>query len=70
MTYNLINILAAYVFMARYFNGDYYDFAREAASCVISLSLCLKDNENLPDYETAVKSVEQEIVNVIPIFIL
>lgn len=51
--------------MARYFNGDYYDFAREAVSCVISLSLCLRNNENYHDFETSFKSVELEIVNVI-----
>lgn len=56
--------MAAYVFTAKYFNGDYFDFAKEAASCVITLSLCLKKNENFPDFETAVKSVEQEIINV------
>lgn len=57
------------MFTARYFNGDYFDFAKEAVSSVITLSLCLKSNENFPDFETAVKSVEQEIINVSDLFL-
>lgn len=62
--YNLINILAAYAFTTRYFNGDYRDFVKEAVSCIASLSLCLKNNQNFVDFETCVKSVEQECFSV------
>lgn len=62
--YNLINILAAYAFTIRYFNGECYDFSQEAISCIISLSLTLKTAQNFENLETAVKSVEQECANV------
>lgn len=48
----------------KYFNGECYDFAKESVSCIISLSLTLKDAQNFQDFETAVKSVEQECINV------
>lgn len=61
--YNLINLLCAYTFTARYFNGEYFDFANEAVACIASVSLALKKGQNFEDYETAVKSVEQECIN-------
>ncbi|XP_018577083.1 zinc finger HIT domain-containing protein 2 [Anoplophora glabripennis] len=61
--YNLINIITAYVFTARYFNGEHSDFVEEAVSCITSLSLALKVAQNFVDFETAVKSVEQECIN-------
>lgn len=48
----------------KYFNGECYDFVRESISCIMSLSLTLKKNQNFEDFETAVKSVEQECINV------
>lgn len=48
----------------KYFNGECYDFAKESVSCIVSLSLTLKDAQNFEDFETAVKSVEQESINV------
>lgn len=62
--YNVINTLTAYVFMARYFNGEYQDFAREACSCMSNLSLCLKMNHNFEDFATAVESVHCQIISV------
>jgi hypothetical protein len=56
--YNLVNVLAAYAFATRYFNGEYYDFYKEVVSCVVALSLCLKVNQNFEDFETALKSVQ------------
>ncbi|XP_044261411.1 zinc finger HIT domain-containing protein 2 [Tribolium madens] len=61
--YNLINILAAYAFATRYFNGEYHDFAKEVISCIVTISLSLKTNQNFDDFESAVKSVEFECIN-------
>uniref|UniRef100_A0A1Y1LQ69 HIT-type domain-containing protein n=1 Tax=Photinus pyralis TaxID=7054 RepID=A0A1Y1LQ69_PHOPY len=58
--YNLVNIVCAYVFTARYFNGDYYEFLGEAVGCVVYLSLCLKENKNYSGFEEAVDSVQEE----------
>ncbi|KAF5286586.1 hypothetical protein FQA39_LY16269 [Lamprigera yunnana] len=57
--YNLINIISAYVFTARYFNGDCYDFIEEAVGCISYLSLCLKENVNFESFCDAVQSVEE-----------
>ena len=48
----------------RYFNGEHMDFANEAVACMAAVSLALKKGVNFEDYETAVKSVEQECINV------
>lgn len=64
MKYNLINLLSAYAFTVRYFNGEHFDFANEAVAAIASISLALKKGQNFEDYETAVKSVEQECINV------
>lgn len=62
--YNLINVLSAYAFTARYFNGEYFHFIQEAVTCIISLSQTLKLAQNFEDFETSIKSVEQECINV------
>ncbi|KAJ3650614.1 hypothetical protein Zmor_016702 [Zophobas morio] len=56
--FNLINVVAAYAFATRYFNGEHHDFCKEVITCVVAISLCLKINQNFEDFETAVKSVE------------
>ncbi|KAF7287689.1 zinc finger HIT domain-containing protein 2 [Rhynchophorus ferrugineus] len=61
--YNLINILCAYAFTARYFNGEHSDFAHEAVACISTVSLALKKGHNFEDSETSIKSVEQECIN-------
>lgn len=48
----------------RYYNGECADFANEAVATIAALSLALKKGLNFEDYETAVKSVEQECINV------
>lgn len=50
--------------VTRYFNGEHFDFAQEAVACIATLSLSLKTAANFNDFDTAVKSVEQECVNV------
>ncbi|XP_066257663.1 zinc finger HIT domain-containing protein 2 [Euwallacea similis] len=61
--YNLINLLAAYAFTARYFNGEHMDFPNEAVAAVATTSFALKKGQNFENYETAVKSVEQACIN-------
>ncbi|KAJ8957976.1 hypothetical protein NQ318_001977 [Aromia moschata] len=61
--YNLINVLSAYVFTTRYFNGEHFEFAKEAVSCIASLSGNLKEAQNFEDFDTAIKHVEQECCN-------
>ncbi|XP_056636801.1 zinc finger HIT domain-containing protein 2 [Diorhabda sublineata] len=61
--YNLINILTAYAFTVRYFNGEHFDFPKESVSCMVTISLTLKRDQKFEDFETAVKSVEMECVN-------
>ncbi|KAJ8923343.1 hypothetical protein NQ315_001901 [Exocentrus adspersus] len=61
--YNLVNIISAYAFTTRYFNGEHLNFAKEATSSITSLSLTLRTSENFMDFETAVKSVQQECIN-------
>lgn len=61
--FNLINILAAYAFTTRYFNGEHFDFAQEAVSCMATISLALKVGQTFTDFESAVISVEQECVH-------
>ncbi|KAJ8983190.1 hypothetical protein NQ317_005833 [Molorchus minor] len=61
--YNLVNILAAYVFTTRYFNGEHFHFAKEAVSCIATLSSNLKNIHNFDDFETAVKHAEQQCFN-------
>lgn len=48
----------------KYFNGECCDFAQESISCILSLSLTVKCGQNFENFETAVKSVEQECINV------
>lgn len=64
MKYNLINVIAAYAFTTRYFNGEYYDFVKEAVTCIIELSLLLKTSQNFEDFSTSIKSVEFQCMQV------
>lgn len=57
-------MIAAYAFATRYFNGEYYDFVKEAVTCIITVSLFLKANQNFEDFNTSVKSVEFQCMQV------
>ncbi|KAK9876055.1 hypothetical protein WA026_011165 [Henosepilachna vigintioctopunctata] len=61
---NLINIMAGYAFTTRYFNGECADFPREVISCLGSIALSLKCHQDYENFEFAVKSVEQECLNI------
>ncbi|XP_063709672.1 zinc finger HIT domain-containing protein 2 [Culicoides brevitarsis] len=58
--YNLLNILAAYSYMQRYFLGDYKSFPDECCGCLVSLSGSLKRNNDLRNVEMAIKTVFME----------
>lgn len=49
--------------MTRYFNGDHFDFPKEAVSCLSHISLNLKSNTNFEDFALAVESVHHEILD-------
>lgn len=55
--FNLLNILAAYSYMERYFLGDYNSFTEECCTCLCSLSTSLKRNSDIRDFETSFKVV-------------
>ncbi|XP_055539963.1 zinc finger HIT domain-containing protein 2 [Wyeomyia smithii] len=55
--YNLINILAGYAFLYRYFNGDFDGCTQEAANILISISGNLKTNNVYDSEAIAVKAV-------------
>ncbi|XP_053695854.1 zinc finger HIT domain-containing protein 2 [Sabethes cyaneus] len=55
--FNLINILAGYSFLYRYFNGDFDGCTQEAANILISISGNLKANNVYDSEAIAVKAV-------------
>ncbi|XP_067004554.2 zinc finger HIT domain-containing protein 2 [Anabrus simplex] len=61
--YNVINVLAAYCYMMRYFNGEPHEYVTEAVEVLVTLSGCLRLNHNYESYELAVEDVAQEAVN-------
>lgn len=57
---NMINVIAAYVFTFRYFNGDFEGVFCEAANCLISISGYLKSNTVYESEKMAIESVSHE----------
>lgn len=53
--FNLINILAGYTSMVRFFNGDHHSYPHEAASYISQISDNLKSNVN---FETEIFAIE------------
>lgn len=64
LDFNLINVLAAYTFTCRHFNGEAEQNAGDAASCMMQLSDNLSANANFNDRDTAVKAVVMNAVNI------
>lgn len=62
--YNLLNVLCAYVFSVRLFNGEHHAFVCEAASCAHSICTNLSTGAIFQDSDTAIESVVQECINV------
>lgn len=61
--HNLINILAAYTFAARFFNGDHQSYPHESAHCLVSICANIKANWNYDSDAAALESVAMEARN-------
>lgn len=61
--HNLINILAAYTFAARFFNGDHQSYPHESAHCLVSICANIKANWNYESDAAALESVASEARN-------
>lgn len=61
--HNLINILAAYTFAARFFNGDHQSYPHESAHCLVSICANIKANWNYESDAAALESVALEARN-------
>lgn len=61
--YNLINILAAYTFAARFFNGDHQSYPHESAHCLVSICANIKANWNYESDAAALESVALQARN-------
>ncbi|XP_055643703.1 zinc finger HIT domain-containing protein 2 [Toxorhynchites rutilus septentrionalis] len=57
---NMVNVLGAYVFTFRYFNGDFEGSFQEAANCLISICGYLKQSTVYDSELVAIESVCQE----------
>ncbi|XP_044763295.1 uncharacterized protein LOC123320159 [Coccinella septempunctata] len=60
--FNLYNILAGYAFVTRYFNGEHLLFPKETISFIATIALSLKSHQNFLDFASAIKSVENKIM--------
>lgn len=61
--HNLINILAAYTFAARFFNGDHQSYPHESAHCLVSICANIKANWNYESDAAALESVALQARN-------
>lgn len=61
--HNLVNILAAYTFAARFFNGDHQSYPHESAHCLVSICANMKANWNYDSDAAALESVAMEARN-------
>ncbi|RZF36587.1 hypothetical protein LSTR_LSTR010698 [Laodelphax striatellus] len=61
--YNVANVLAAYSVIVRYYNGEHKQYVSESAPLLVAISTNLSANQNFPELDMAVKSVQLEITN-------
>lgn len=61
--FNLMNVLGAYTYIFRYYNGDHFDYAEEAANNLISISTNLNSNAIFESAELAIQSITMECLN-------
>lgn len=61
--HNLVNILAAYTFAARFFNGDHQSYPHESAHCLVSICANIKANWNYDSDAAALESVAMQARN-------
>jgi hypothetical protein len=55
--HNLTNLLAAYAYTIRYFNGDHLNYPQEAVTCFVTCSSNLRANANFDSRAMAVEAV-------------
>lgn len=63
VNYNLCNIIAAYSFVYKYFNGDFEEYVGEAAGIFHLICNVLSKNTNFESKSSAIKSVIEECSN-------
>lgn len=61
--HNLINILAAYTFATRFFNGDHQSYPHESAHCLVSICVNIKASANYESDAAAIESVASQARN-------
>lgn len=61
--FNLMNVLGAYTYTFRYYNGDLFDYAEEACNNIISISTNLNSNAIFESTDLAIQSIPMECMN-------
>jgi hypothetical protein len=62
--YNILNVLGAYCYTARFLNGEHHSMPAEASSILVNLSANLSLNHTYDSAMLAVEAVAHEAVNV------
>lgn len=62
--FNILNVLAAYTWTVRLFNGDHQDSSLDATEALFILSTVLAANANFQEAAIAVESPKMEAQNV------
>lgn len=62
--YNILNVLGAYCYTARFLNGEHHSMPAEAYSILVKLSANLNTNDTYDSAVLAVEAVAHEAVNV------
>lgn len=61
--YNILNVLAAYVWTVRLFNGDHQESSQDATEAILTLSTVLASNASYEEAAVAVESPKMEAQN-------
>lgn len=64
LPYNILNVLAAYAWTVRLFNGDHQESSQDATEAILTLSPVLASNANYQEAAVAVESPKMEAQNV------
>ena len=64
LPYNILNVLAAYVWTVRLFNGDHQDSSQDATEAILTLSSVLASGASYEEAALAVESPKMEAQNV------
>ncbi|KAG0719402.1 Zinc finger HIT domain-containing protein 2 [Chionoecetes opilio] len=63
LPYNILNVLAAYVWTVRLFNGDHQDSSQDATEAILTLSSVLTSSASYEEAAVAVDSPKMEAQN-------